>query len=65
MIEEGFEKGGDSSRGMYIRSTSDILLKGRIYEIRIYHQIGRICRVLRIYCREFLKINFGGRKEDK
>ena len=24
MIEEGFEKGGDLSRGMYIRSTSDI-----------------------------------------
>jgi len=27
MIGEGFEKGGDSSRRMYIRSTSDILPK--------------------------------------
>lgn len=35
MIGEGFEKGGDSFRRKYIRSTSDILQNGRVYEIHI------------------------------
>ena len=41
MIREGFEKGGNSLSGMYIRSTSDILLKGRIYKVLRYTEVIR------------------------
>jgi len=48
MIRKRFGEKKFSSRGMYIRSTSDILPKWKD-EVRIYRQIGVIYAVLQIY----------------
>jgi len=42
MIKGGFEKGGTSARGMYIRSTSDILPKWKTREVLDIPNLGDI-----------------------
>ena len=49
MIGECFGEKGISSRGMYIRSTSDIPPKCKDIRNSYISQIGMICEVLQIY----------------